>query len=140
MTDGTPPHLRFAPEPRQRPCLAVMEDDRALLGALQFSLEAEGYDVRPFYNQIDLLAYPEVLHGVACLIVDYRLSPLDGLELFAVLQSRGMKAPAILVTSNPDEDCRREALRLGVPIVEKPLLTDALSRQVRALVDASSLH
>ncbi|HVY33194.1 MAG TPA: response regulator [Caulobacteraceae bacterium] len=140
MDDHTLSHRRLVREPVKRPCVAVVEDDGALLSALRFSLEAEGYEVRTFANQIDLLAHQDAVHGIACLIVDYRLNPLNGLELFVLLQSRGMTAPAILVTSNPDEECRREAARLGVPIVEKPLLTDALSRLVAQLVDATSLN
>lgn len=134
MTYDPPSQRRSATGSAKRPCVAVIEDDGALLSALRFSLEAEGYDVRTFSNQIDVLAHQDAVHGIACLITDYRLTPLNGLELLALLQSRGMTAPPILVTSNPDEDCRREAARLGVPIVEKPLLTDALSRLVGELV------
>jgi FixJ family two-component response regulator len=120
--------------------VVVVEDDAALLSALQFSLEAEGYDVRAFSNQIDVLTGQDIVSNASCLVVDFRLKPLDGLELFALLQSRGLKAPAILITSNPDEQCLTDAARLGVPIVEKPLLTDALSRQIGALIAGQSLH
>jgi len=38
------------------------------------------------------------------------------------------------VTSHPDEECRRGARALGVKIVEKPLLSDDLSRLIGELV------
>jgi two-component system response regulator FixJ len=139
-TMTTTPPLRFAPEWNDRPCVVVVEDDAALLSALQFSLEAEGYEVRAFSNQIDVLNGQDIVSNASCLVVDFHLNPLDGLELYALLQSRGLKAPAILITSQPDDQCLTAAARLGVPIIEKPLLTDALSRQIRALIAAPGLH
>jgi CheY-like chemotaxis protein len=68
------------------------------------------------------------------------MQPLNGLEVSALLRSRGMKAPAILTTSNPDAQCLEEAAQLGVEVVEKPLLTDALSRKIAELIAARSLH
>jgi two-component system response regulator FixJ len=140
MSCDPPSHLPHATERSARPCVVVVENDRALLNALQFSLEVEGYDVQPFSNPTELLAREGSVSTAACLVIDYRLSSLDGLQLFALLQSHGLTAPAILMTSQPDDHCRREALRLGIEIVEKPLLTDALSRRIRAFVAAQSVH
>ena len=121
-----------------RPEVVIVEDDDALLGALKFSLEAEGYDVRAFLGETDILAHPNVVMGAACVVVDYRLTPLDGLELLALFQARGFRGPAILVTTNPDDRCRWEARRLGARVVEKPLLNDALSHVIQNLLAARS--
>jgi FixJ family two-component response regulator len=118
----------------KRPRVVIVEDDAALLSALQFSLEAEGYEVRAFSVQTELLARREDFLGASCLLVDFHQMPLDGLELYALLEGMGMKAPAILMTSNPDSECRRGARGLGVKIVEKPLLSDDLSRLIGELV------
>lgn len=120
--------------PSRRPRVVIVEDDPALLSALQFSLEAEGYEICAFLAQAELLARREAFLGASCLVLDYRQAPLDGLELYALLRSLGAAAPAILVTSHPDEECRRGAQRLGVRIVEKPLLSDDLSRLIGELV------
>ncbi len=132
ILDPTPMDQRFVPS---RPRVVIVEDDPALLSALQFSLEAEGYEVRAFATQSEILARREVFLAAACLVVDYRMAPLDGLELCALLQGLGFEAPAILVTSHPDEECRRSARALGVKIVEKPLLTNDLSRVIGEMVD-----
>ncbi len=117
--------------------MVIVEDDPALLSALKFSLEAEGYEVHAFSDQTDLFNRRAVCLGASCLIIDYRLAPLNGLQLYALMEGGwGVGAPAVLVTSDPDEGCRRDAARLGVKIVEKPLLTDDLSRQVADLVAA----
>lgn len=140
MTAPAHTPLRYASSRRDRPCVLVLEDDLALLSALQFALEAEGYDVRTFSNQMQVLEGQDIVSSASCMVMDYRLSPLNGLEVYALLQSRGLKAPAILITSGPDAQCIEEAVRLGVEVVEKPLLTDALSRKIAELIAAHSLH
>ncbi len=116
-----------------RPCIFLVEDDAALLDALSFALETEGYATRSFPDQESVLAAPD-LDQAACFIIDFLLTPLDGLDLLAELRRRGAVAPAILITTEPDDRCRRRAKRMGTPIVEKPLMTDALSRKIRSLL------
>ena len=125
-----------APDVSDRGCVLVLEDDAALLSALQFALEAEGYRVLTFSDQMEMLSAQDVVSSASCAVLDYRVGPLNGLEVFALLQSRGMKAPAILITSTPDAHCRQEAARLGVELVEKPLLTNALSQKIAQLIGA----
>jgi FixJ family two-component response regulator len=140
MFDASPQNPRKTAKGMRRPEVVIVEDDDALLGALKFSLEAEGYDVRAFLGETDILAHPNVVMGASCVVVDYRLTPLDGLELLALFQARGFKGPAILVTTNPDDRCRREAHRLGARVVEKPLLNDALSHVIEDLLAARSVR
>jgi FixJ family two-component response regulator len=132
ILDTSPPLDQRLTCKRRR--IVIVEDDPALLSALQFSLEAEGYDVCPFAAQTELIAERGAFLGASCLVLDYRQAPLDGLQLYALLEGMGLKAPAILVTSHPDEECRRGARALGVKIVEKPLLSDDLSRLIGELV------
>jgi two-component system response regulator FixJ len=120
------------------PRIVVIEDDAALLSALKFSLEAEGYDIRPFLGEAQILEHPTSIADASCIVLDYRLTPLDGLELLTLLKARGLKARAILMTTHPDQRCRDEAHRLGARIVEKPLLNDALSHAIRDLLGEKS--
>ena len=113
------------------PCVLVVDDDPALLGALEFALQAEGYRVRSCADAEAALQAP--VDQLACLVIDYRLPEIDGMELAQRLHSAGVTAPVILITSNPDARCRARAARGGAVIVEKPLLGDRLLRQIRAL-------
>jgi two-component system response regulator FixJ len=140
MSNLPPKTPLHAPKGRDRPTVVVVEDDADLLGALQYALEAEGYDVRTFANQMEVLAAQDIVSSAACLVVDYRMQPLNGLEMFDLLRSRGMKAPAVLITTNPDSQCIESAARLGVDLVEKPLVTDALSLKIAELIAARKLH
>lgn len=113
------------------PCVLVVDDDAALLGALEFALQAEGYRVRGCADAEAALRVPA--DQLACLVIDYKLPDIDGMDLAHRLRSGGVTAPMILITSNPDARCRARAARAGAVIVEKPLLGDRLLRQIRAL-------
>jgi two-component system response regulator FixJ len=116
-----------------RPTVVIVEDDMSLIGAMKFALQAEGFQVLAYTDGRDLLTAAS-RKPADCLVVDLRLPGIDGLNLIAALREQGETAPAILITSNPDERCRREALAAGVPIVEKPLLDGELRRRIDAAV------
>lgn len=114
----------------QRPVVLVVDDDPAVLNSLTFSLEVEGFAVRAYASGRELLDDPG-LPGHGCLVIDQRLPGISGLELVASLRARKVSLPAILITTNPSAVLRQRAADAGVPVVEKPLLGDALSRGIR---------
>ena len=119
------PNLRTDP-----PTICVVDDDYALLSALKFAMEIDGFNVNTYSDAAALLLNRK--HARCnCLVVDYRLPHLDGLGLIERLKSRGIAAPAILTTTNPSAAVRTRAQAIGVPIVEKPLLRDDLTDAVR---------
>ena len=67
----------------------------------------------------------------ACLLVDERLPGITGLDALNQLRNRDVKLPAILMTSHPSASVRATAKAAGVPILEKPLLGDALTVAIR---------
>jgi FixJ family two-component response regulator len=113
----------------------LVDDDPALLHALSFAFETEGYDVRSFADAEALLADSEAPAGSVCLVLDQRLPGMSGLALLAKLRAQNVAAPAILITTNPPSAVRREAEAAGVEIVEKPLLGADLADKVRAAVE-----
>lgn len=115
--------------------LVLVDDDPALLNALSFAFELEGYDVRGFADAESLLKDPETSRGSVCLVLDQKLPGMSGLALLAELRAQHVAAPAILITSNPPAAVRREARAAGVEIVEKPLLDNILATKVREAVE-----
>lgn len=111
--------------------LVLVDDDPALLHALGFAFETEGYEVRAFADAEALLASPEAHRGPVCFVFDQRLPGMSGLALLAELRAKNVTAPAILITSNPPPAVRREARAAGVDIVEKPLLDGVLAARIR---------
>jgi FixJ family two-component response regulator len=117
---------------KSAPCVLVVDDDAALLSSLEFALTAEGYRVHSCADSRTALAGGADVP--ACMVIDYRLPDMDGTELAACLRSKGVDAPLILITTNPDARCRAKAAGCGAVIVEKPLLDDKLIRQIKSLV------
>jgi FixJ family two-component response regulator len=114
------------------PRILLVDDDPAIRASLRFSLELEGYEVATFAAAEDLLASPQ-LPGSDCLVIDYRLLGMDGLELLEVLRGRGVTLPAILITTTPSRQVRARAAALGAPLIEKPLLCDGLTAAIRGM-------
>lgn len=112
----------------------LVDDDAALLHALSFAFETEGYEVRGFADAESLLADPKARHAAVCFVLDQRLPGLSGLSLLAELRAQKLVAPAILITSNPPAAVRREARAIGAEIVEKPLLDGLLANKVREAI------
>jgi FixJ family two-component response regulator len=117
----------------RRPTVLIVEDDLSLISAMTFALQADGLRVLAYSDGRELLAADRD-RPADCLVVDYRLPGMNGLDVIAALRERGETAPAILITTNPDERCRRAAQAGGVSIVEKPLLDGELRRQIDAAV------
>jgi FixJ family two-component response regulator len=117
--------------------IAVVDDDDAVRRAVSFALQAEDYAVDIFADAATLLAF-EDLGRFACFVVDLKLPDRDGLSVIEELRRTGVRAPAILVTTQPDPRCRQAAQRLAAPIVEKPLMGDALSEQIRRMVEPTA--
>ena len=113
-----------------RPSVILVDDDPAVSHAMQFSFDLEGLEVRSFRDGESLLAAGD-LPQTGCLILDHNLPGMDGLTLLERLRAIGVRLPAILITTNPRAVLRARATAAGVPIIEKPLLTDALLTAAR---------
>jgi FixJ family two-component response regulator len=108
----------------------VIDDDSAVLSSLRFSLELEGFDVEAYRSGGEVLAQ-ETHPTAGCLVIDYNLPDMNGLELLSVLRRSHVVLPAILITTHPSALLLRNAAAAGVPIVEKPLLGNALIDAIR---------
>lgn len=103
----------------------VVDDDPAILHSLCFLLEGEGHRVEPFGSGACVLAAfpgPEP----HCIVVDYVMPVMDGIEVFRRLRALDVRAPVILMTGDPGASVRRRARDIGLPLIEKPLAYEPL--------------
>lgn len=113
--------------------VVLVDDDDALRNALKFSLEVEGYGVmecRTGEQLVDL----DLPTEAACLVIDYKLETLNGLDALEQLRRRGVDLPAILITSYANPMLRNRARRARADVVEKPLLGDGLLARIHQLL------
>ena len=108
----------------------VVDDDAAVRTSVKFALELEGFEVRDFASGEELLADGRI-PPFSCLVVDYYMPGMNGLELVARLRDRNTALPAVLITSS-DDNLRNLAAAFGVVMVDKPMLGVPLLDAVRA--------
>ena len=110
----------------------IVDDDAAVRSALKFALEVEGLDVRLYDGPVALLADAS-LPDRGCLVIDYRMPVMDGLQLTDQLRARKVELPVILITGRVSDDLRRRAVRSGIcQVLEKPLLNGTLVEGIRS--------
>ncbi len=120
--------------PEPAPALLVVEDDRALSALLVELLTGEGYRVDTAYDGQQGM-HRGLTGDYDALIVDRGLPVMDGAELVALLRSRGVTTPALILTARGSVEDRVEGLDAGAQdYLVKPFEVPELLARVRALL------
>ncbi len=117
--------------PQRAPLIAIVEDDCAVLNSLEFSLQVDGYDVCGFNCAHAARDSIEIMQA-DCLVLDYALPDLTGVDLLRLLRQRGLTCPAILIASTPKARHWNDARSVGAPLLEKPLIGPELRDEIRS--------
>ncbi len=115
-----------------RPTVVLVEDDAALREAVQFALEIEGYPVVTCDSGEALLAL-DLPAAPVCLVVDFHLGGMSGMEALKALERRGVLPPTIVMTTSPSHLLQTWAWDTGATLIEKPLLENVLIGAIEAL-------
>lgn len=116
------------------PALLIVEDDRALSTMLTDLFTDEGYLV-DVANDGQQGLHRGLTGSYNAMIVDRGLPVMDGSELVALLRSRGIATPALLLTARGSVADRVEGLDAGAQdYLVKPFEIPELLARVRALV------
>lgn len=125
--------------PPARPVVIVAEDDPAVRRSLQLLLHGKGYDVRSHGSATSLLGDPAT-RGAVCLIADYRMAGLNGVELLHGLRATGWNGAAVLITAFLSHGICIEARQAGFgEILEKPFRDRSLIDTVLRLTGADTI-
>ncbi|MDW3225570.1 MAG: response regulator [Paracoccaceae bacterium] len=130
--------MTSAPEPEQT--VFIVDDDEDIRTSLSRALNTRGYATRVFPSaQTFLDAYDADLSG--CLILDYGMPQMSGLDLQRALVGRGASLPIIFITGHGGVPESVQAMKLGaVDFLEKPFRQEVLIKQIDAALklDAQS--
>lgn len=115
--------------------VAIVDDDPSVRRALERLLRASGYEPSTYEAGAAFLASARAL-APACLIADFRMPDMTGLELHLNLLEAGIRIPTIVITAHDDADYRQRCMAAGVTAyLPKPLSRDvvisAIARAIR---------
>jgi two-component system, LuxR family, response regulator FixJ len=119
------------------PIVYVVDDDTDVLGSLCFLLETDGFEVRTFRSGVALLT--AIATGeVDCFVIDYKMAPMNGLDLAGRLRDRDSDTPIILITGYPDANILEKAAAAGIHhVLLKPHLEESLVDRIRGAIQES---
>ena len=104
----------------------LVDDDEAIRHSASFMLRHAGYTVKTFPDGISFLE--QVSNEMdGCILLDVRMPGIDGLEVQATLNQRGITLPVIILTGHGDVPVAVEAMKGGaIEFLEKPYEKTAL--------------
>jgi len=123
------------------PTVFLIDDDQATLKSTRWLLKSAGYDVETYASAVEYLdAHDPRRPG--CVVLDFLMPKMNGLELQRRLVSAGEPIPIIFVSAHGDVSTCVEAMKAGaVDFLEKPVEGELLLDLVRdALKEDSKRH
>jgi FixJ family two-component response regulator len=115
-----------------KPLVAVVDDDESVRMALASLLRSVGFAVLLFSSAEELL-HGQNLLSIGCLILDWRMPGIDGLQLQSDLTANGWRIPIIFLTAHCSEEGRAQALSGGaIAFLRKPVDADVLLDAVQS--------
>ena len=126
----------------KRALVRIVDDDEDLLQALAFMVKSEGWEVKTYNGSASFLAEDDIsIPG--CVILDYSMPGLDGLETQKRLQELNYPHPLIFLTAHADVDMVISAFRRGADdLLRKPVppsvLLSAVAHAVQKDLQAKS--
>jgi FixJ family two-component response regulator len=121
--------------PNSRPIVAIVDDDEAVGNAIEVLMRSVGLIAKAFSSGEEFLRSPE-LSRTGCLVVDFDMPKMSGLDLHNNLTRLGKEIPTVLITAYPSDDIRARALRAGVICYRpKPFHESDLLNCIQAAID-----
>jgi FixJ family two-component response regulator len=99
--------------PNSQPIVAIVDDDQAVGNAIEVLMRSIGLVAQAFSSGEEFLRSPE-LSRTGCLVVDFDMPKMSGLDLHNSLSRSGKAIPTILITAYPSDEIRARALQAGV--------------------------
>lgn len=114
--------------------VALVDDSPAVRQSLSMLLKNRGYAVDSFSGAGELLSALEE-GAFDIFVLDLKLEESNGIALLSAIRSRGISAPAILITGWEAGIADKQAKDAGFEgFVRKPMLETSIVDEVRRLV------
>lgn len=113
--------------PTDLPRIAIVDDDAAVRKALSRLLKVAKYEATAYSSAEEFLASFES-DAPGCLLVDYQMAKMTGLDLQSHLRETGACIPVIIITAHDEPKIRENCIHSGAsaflakPVGKKELL------------------
>jgi FixJ family two-component response regulator len=126
---------RLCQVPNTGPIVAIVDDDEAVGNSIEVLLRSIGLVAHAFSSGDEFLRSSE-LDRTACLVVDFDMPNMTGLDLHKNLSGLGKAIPTVMITAYPSDDIRARALQAGViRYLTKPFDESELLDCIHAALD-----
>lgn len=116
----------------EKPTIAIVEDDEAVLDSLRSLLTRRGYRAVPIQSPVALLASIDAGEVFDCVVSDVRMPVMSGTTLYLELRKRGVQIPFILITGHGDVDMAVTAMKAGADdFIEKPIDSARITASIK---------
>ena len=121
--------------PNSGSIVAIVDDDEAVGNAIKVLMRSIGLAAQAFSSGEEFLHSPE-LSRTGCLVVDFDMPRMSGLDLHNNLSRLGKEIPTVMITAYPSDDIRARALQAGVICyLPKPFDESDLLNCIQAVLD-----
>lgn len=129
--------VRSLPVSQTPPIVFVVDDDVSVRESLELLLRHEGLNIETFISAQEFLNRPRV-SVPSCLILDFSLPGLNGLELQKRVAQDRHDMPIIFITGHGDVPITVQAMKAGaVEFLTKPFSDDVLLNAIRNAIERS---
>jgi two-component system response regulator FixJ len=121
----------------------VVDDDDSIRRSVDFLLRTAGFEVEKWPDGESFLRGAG--HSPACVLLDVRMSGMDGLQVQEEMAARGLNLPVIVLTGHGDIATAVRAMQAGaLDFIEKPFSREQLLKALEAgflrLADRKGQH
>lgn len=120
---------------KEKAVIRIVDDDEGFGDAIRFMLKTDGWLVS-YYSETGTILKKDDLDVPGCIILDYQMPLVNGLEFQDILAHRGYRQPIIFLTAHADVDMAISAFRSGAAdILKKPVSSEILLEAVERAVE-----
>lgn len=113
----------------------LVDDDLDLLEGLTYMLEEEGWKVRTYPSAESFLELDDK-NAPGCIVLDYIMPRITGVELQQILEKRGFKQPVLFLTAHADLDMAISVFRKGAEnLLKKPVDPDEFLEAIQKALE-----
>jgi FixJ family two-component response regulator len=125
---------------KDRPLIAVVDDEASVRVALQRLIRAAGLNVKTFPSGIEVLEFMQSQQP-DCIVLDLHMPNVNGFEVQRRMAECGMHVPVVVITGHDSPESNARALAGGAEAyLLKPVDDQMLLDAIAAAMERNSGH